>query len=164
MDTPAHHVILLFCSCRWSAIAARLPGRTDNEIKNVWHTHLKQRARPRTATQEPSKKARSCGATAETEPKPTTLLQLDPAAVGAADAATSTGFRGPSTVPSSPPQSCSEFSSAATESSTVTRDTNQMSVKDECTESSDMFVEMDERFWSDALSLETSVTPMGLSE
>ncbi|ESR33467.1 hypothetical protein CICLE_v10005629mg [Citrus x clementina] len=29
---------------RWSAIAGRLPGRTDNEIKNVWHTHLKKKA------------------------------------------------------------------------------------------------------------------------
>ncbi|GKU96604.1 hypothetical protein SLEP1_g9821 [Rubroshorea leprosula] len=28
---------------KWSAIAAKLPGRTDNEIKNYWHTTLKKR-------------------------------------------------------------------------------------------------------------------------
>ncbi|KAL0345316.1 UNVERIFIED_CONTAM: Transcription factor [Sesamum radiatum] len=28
----------------WSLIAGRLPGRTDNEVKNYWNTHLNKRA------------------------------------------------------------------------------------------------------------------------
>lgn len=35
---------------RWSVIATKLPGRTDNEIKNYWHTHLKKRTEAQNLT------------------------------------------------------------------------------------------------------------------
>ncbi|KAK9755183.1 hypothetical protein RND81_01G007300 [Saponaria officinalis] len=42
------------CGNRWSRIARRLPGRTDNEIKNYWRTHMRKQAQEKKREISPS--------------------------------------------------------------------------------------------------------------
>ncbi|XP_058197236.1 transcription factor MYB4-like [Rhododendron vialii] len=44
---------------KWSAMAAALPGRTDNEIKNHWHGHLKKRSRTQSSASSAGSKQRN---------------------------------------------------------------------------------------------------------
>ncbi|KAG6383786.1 hypothetical protein SASPL_144871 [Salvia splendens] len=39
--------LYLTIGSRWSVIAAQLPGRTDNDIKNYWNTRLKKKLFPK---------------------------------------------------------------------------------------------------------------------
>jgi len=62
---------------RWSAIAARIPGRTDNEIKNYWHTNLKKRSEQDSVTD--SQLSNSCehSLTTTTEPGANTFQNFN---------------------------------------------------------------------------------------
>ena len=50
---------------KWSKIAAHLPGRTDNEIKNYWRTRIQRRpAAPASSAQQPYRAPATATATA----------------------------------------------------------------------------------------------------
>ncbi|CAN6479444.1 unnamed protein product [Victoria cruziana] len=121
---------------RWSAIAARLPGRTDNEIKNVWHTHLKKRLKqnggPENQVGSNIQVAEEKGnVVRETIPKPPQILEPSVATKIECDNWIEN--------PASPQQSSSNFSFSSTESSSIITSDNTAitasGAEDECMDS-----------------------------
>ncbi|KAL2496929.1 myb domain protein 15 [Forsythia ovata] len=58
---------------KWSAIARKFPGRTDNDIKNYWHAHVEKRHK-RNAAATGKTKQQPC----ETSPKSEILKEEQP--------------------------------------------------------------------------------------
>ncbi|XP_030514927.2 transcription factor MYB15-like [Rhodamnia argentea] len=95
---------------RWSAIAAKLPGRTDNEIKNVRHTHLKKRVKQKQASHHPSTPSASALAATATLSDNSSIFN-DPLEPKDSNRSRPPGFESPLYAQtSSPPRSSSEVS------------------------------------------------------
>lgn len=139
---------------RWSAIASRLPGRTDNEIKNVWHTHLKKRLKQNHVTHE-SKRQHSINTTTKLTQEPNNKEEAEVAMNHNINNISSTSDAKSESVecrsPASPPQCSSEGSSVTTgsDNSVMTNDDNMFMKVDSPGNFSEI---MDENFWLEALS------------
>ncbi|XP_010533288.1 PREDICTED: myb-related protein Myb4 [Tarenaya hassleriana] len=132
---------------RWSAIAAKLPGRTDNEIKNVWHTHLKKRlkdyqpTKPRSENRKISKsKSKS---KSKSESKNARILGPEPA----------NSPNPPYYSSYSPSSSTSDISSVTLMSGEI--EDNKIksgeSIKQDCYLLENFDIDIDQNFWNDTL-------------
>ncbi|KAF8088216.1 hypothetical protein N665_0549s0026 [Sinapis alba] len=60
---------------KWSLIAGRLPGRTDNEIKNYWNTHIRRKLINRGIDPTTHRPVQESSSSASQDSKPTQLVE-----------------------------------------------------------------------------------------
>ncbi|KAF5452683.1 hypothetical protein F2P56_027653 [Juglans regia] len=139
---------------KWSAIAAKLPGRTDNEIKNVWHTHLKKRLKRNQANPEKILPTPTNHSNALSK-SPSSSLNFPPH-----DQETSE--TDPSYTSLSPQTSSSDFSSFTDASLTTMEPNNQYIDHIEVEDMSENFPVIDDSLWSESPLPENTSVPSDL--
>jgi len=134
---------------RWSAIASRLPGRTDNEIKNVWHTHLLKRLK-----QNGESKSQQHIRIPDCHLNDNKLSQSASSTVPSLSGCKSIEYAQMS------PQPSSSDHSSVTDTSVTTSETNNTGlIKLENIDSSEIYPVIDEDFWSEPEMVENSGMP-----
>ncbi|KAL3754557.1 hypothetical protein ACJRO7_001752 [Eucalyptus globulus] len=63
---------------KWSAIASHLPGRTDNEVKNHWHTNLRKRLSQNTSLTSPQEATITENRSCDLEVGPKNMSETSP--------------------------------------------------------------------------------------
>lgn len=74
------HIFKFRVSCfdiRWSQIAQHLPGRTDNEVKNLWHSYLKKKLGKQQQKQPSSTYSTTNSTTSDSADSSTTNQSMD---------------------------------------------------------------------------------------
>jgi myb proto-oncogene protein len=127
---------------RWSIISGKLPGRTDNEIKNHWHTNLSKRVKQNQPVSSEVMNKEQSSESSQSEVIQTKKSETDSVSVNT-PSESDHQQKNVENFPSSQEISCSEFSSMSNDSVS-----GMNSVAEDSFSSMEIFQDSGSDFWN----------------